>query len=438
MDERHIELVLKDDSHVERAESVDLRKSALNLIVATKDNLDTNTLPDMLLDLLSQIIKPLFSKEQHGKLTSTGRKNLMDQKLPAALERFSADHIFDNDKRPLWKNGWIASLLRYILYSYNDITNDATRRKTLDTHFHLLVPPILHQIDDVDFTYKVSGCECLRILCDNLRDIQSDILKRSGLADVFSEALKNNFSYLPSLTPEDESLMLYQALYPAFRSLVGARFLGFKMSTTTKSTKGLITDLDNTANSPPAELTEAEARQRQSYFVLILRHQLLYSLAHFSVGNGGGDTTCISLSTFLISQFCWIFSDMGISAVTHLQTILPLLRNILSDPFGTSSPEMLLESVKALIALIQVTWPRIQERWWSECLRGIVACWLNVSDDEKDMKDDIMKGSLLTVKHELRTAACLLEDIVGEPFTTAAYKLSQEDTSLQEMFNETL
>lgn len=435
MEEWSIDPILRDDSHNERAESSNLRKHALDTITSSGNATSLSALPDTLLDLLNQVIKPLFSKDKHSKLTSTGRKNLVDQNLPAALERFSSDYIFDSEKRPLWKNGWTGSLLRYVLHSYGKISDIGSRKKTLDAHFHLLVPPILHQIDDIDIVYKVSGCRCLELLCDNLHDAQSEILKRSGLADVFVEALKNNFSYLPTLTPEDESLMLYQALYPAFRSLVKARFVTVKSLPKPALSTSLIVDLDDVDEPRNAKLAKPEETLRQSYLTLILRHQLLYSLSHLSVGSGGGGTTCISLSTLLVSQFSWIFTDMGLASVVHVQTVLPLLRNILSDPFGTASPDMLLETVRALRVLIQTTWPRIQEKWWGECLRGIVSCWLNVIDDEKDVKDKTRKEALVAIKHELKVTARLLEDIVGEHFVTTSADLKNEEPLLQELLN---
>lgn len=435
MDERPIEVILKDDSHADRAESRSLRLHALDLVMCTTNVEDINALPDTLLDLLNQVIRPLFSKDKHSKLTSTGRKNLVDQNLPAGLDRFSSDSIFDSDKRPLWKNGWTGPLLRYVLSSYRRISDKLLRKKTLETHFHLLVPPILHQIDDIDIVYKVSGCQCLEILCDSLRNVQSEIMKRSGLADVFIEALKNNFSYLPTLTPEDESLMLYQALYPTFRSLLKARFLTGNDTPGLTGSTPLVTVFGDASKAPRAQSTNSEEPLRRSYLTLILRHQLLYSLAHLSAGTGGGGTTNIPLSTFLISQLRWIFTDMGLASVIHIQTILPLLRNILSDPFGTASPSMLLETIKSLIALIQMTWPRIQEKWWNECLRGIVNCWLNVVDDEGDVRDNSRKDLLVTVKHELKVAACLLEDIVGKPFMTACTDLAEDEPVLKELFD---
>lgn len=436
MEERPVELVLRDNSHIERAESKDLRGRALNLVVIANDATDATRLPDTLLDLLTQVLKPLFSKEQHSKLTSTGRKNLVDKTLPAALDRFSSDALFDSEKRPLWKNGWTTSLLKFVLSSYKRLGEQDIRRKTLEAHFHLLIPPILHQIDDIDVLYKAAGCQCLQLLCENLHDVQSGILKRSGLADVFIEALKNDFSLLPTLTPEDESLMLYQALYPAYRDVVRATFPSKTASPPEKSDSiSSHTDKDTLKNTSKAKSAMAEEGRRQSYLTLILRHQLLHSLSHLSTGTGGGSTASVSLSTFLISQFRWIFTDMGISSVVHLQNVLPLLRHILSDPFGSASPEMLLESVKALNTVVQTAWPRIREKWWSECLRGVVNCWLNVNDDERDMKDKARRYSLAQVKHELKVVGWLLEDIVGEPFLNASADIISEEPMLKELFH---
>lgn len=443
MDEKPIEIILKDDSHVERPESKELRGRALDLVLATNEAADISQLPNTLVDLINQIIKPLFSKEHHSKLTSTGRKNLVNNNLPAALDRFSSDVLFDSDKRPLWKNGWTTWLLKYILRSYTRLDDEVLQRKTMEAHFHLLVPPILHQIDDIDISYKVSGCECLQLLCGGLYSVQSGILKRSGLTDVFVEALKNDFSLLPSLTPEDESITLYRALYPAFRSLVRA---GFPQSHTSSLTAAN-PNLSSSSNTPNAqaisssEKLEKEESNRQSYLTLLYRHQLLHSLAHLSAGTGLGSTSHIPLCILLVSQIPWIFTDMGLSSVVHLQTILPVLRNILSDPFGTASPELLLASAQALRAVVQTSWPRIRAKWWAECLRGVMNCWLNIVDDmgkeghERYIKDERRRAGLEKVKWELKILVCLLEDVVGQPFVEVEGDLVDEEPLLAELFD---
>lgn len=422
MTAKPISLVLQDESHIESHESRQLRLKALSLVKhleksPTTSNFTTTTsqFPDTILELLIQVIKPLFSKSQHQKLTATGRKNLVSSDLPTSAIRFLFDDI---NEKPLWQNGWSTDLLSYVLQSYVRIDDIEVRKKTLEAQFYLIVPAVLQMLDNMDIMYKCCGCNCLELLCDDLAGVSSEILKKSGLTDVFVEALKNDFSMLPTLTPEEESLQLLQALYPAYRSLLRARF-----------TDADVGDMD-------VRLSDKDEGLRQGFLTLLLRHQLLHALAYLSTGVGAGSTSSMSLSTFLISQVGWVFKDMGIASVVHLQTVLPLLRNVLSDPFATSSPLLLLEAVRALQIVVQVCWVRIRDVWWMECLRGVVGCWLNVVDELEDIKDKERKKQLEEVKGEVKVLGCLLEDVVGlEKFTETVRGMVTLEQDLQPLFD---
>ena len=59
-----------------------------------------------------------------------------------------------------------------------------------------------------------------------LRITPASLLQRTGLGDVFYDALMPCLSYLPTLTPEEESLRLLSAVYPTFIFLIRARGTG--------------------------------------------------------------------------------------------------------------------------------------------------------------------------------------------------------------------
>lgn len=450
MSERPIVVLLEDASHIEKPISRDLRHQALDLVKTLENTRSTSQLPDTLLDLLTQIIKPLFSNEHHSKLTSTGRKNLVHDSLPASVNRFSSQILFDDESRPLWKNGWTCPLLLHVLLSYSrlKLPDDSVRRKTVEAHFHLLVPPILHQIDDVEISYMCSGCQCLRLLCDSLHDTRSEILKRSGLTDVFIDALKNDFSLLPTLTPEDESLMLLKDLYPAYRSLVRARFPhsnGDQQTDTTTPNQVTNGSAKREAAPKPTTTTtttepDPEHTLRTTHLTLLLRHQLLHSLHHLSTGTSTGASTTLSipLSTFLISQLLTLLTDLGPPSTSHLQSILPLLRNVLLDPFGPAAPELLLATARCLQGIVRVTWARVRDRWWGEVLRGAVGCWVNVCDEEGDLdvKEQERATKLRKAKTELKLLVWLLEDVVGQQdFGAVRRELVKEEPLLEGLFD---
>lgn len=59
-----------------------------------------------------------------------------------------------------------------------------------------------------------------------LRITPATLLQRTGLGEVFYDALMPCLSYLPTLTPEKESLRLLSAVYPALVSLIRAKTPG--------------------------------------------------------------------------------------------------------------------------------------------------------------------------------------------------------------------
>lgn len=428
MEDKPIQLVLEDESHIEQPESGGLRKDAILIVrKAVRPDFDTAQLPQLLHDLLLHVFKPLFSRKQHPKLTSTGRKNLVESAIPQNLTGFNDDNPFDAANRPLWKNGWTSALLQWLICCYSTFTDLDLRRKTLEAHFHYLIPPLLQQIDDIEVDYKAAGCRALHVLCDQLSSVNSAMLKKSGLMDVFVEALKTDFAMIPTLTPEDESLILYSAMYPAYRSLVRARL----RSVQSKPKEGV-----SAASALGMERQRiAEEDRRVSYLTLLYRHQTLYSLAHLST-SGGGSTIAPELSTFFISQIAWLATDMGLAFVVHLQDTLPMLRRVMCDPFAPGHVQMLFECTKTMQTIVTVCWPRVKERWWGECLRGAIGCWGNVSDEVKEADHGKKLEHLQRVQEELKVLVCLLEDVVGDEYRKARQELIVEDPEVGHLFEE--
>lgn len=389
------------------------------------------------------MIKPLFSKQQHPNLTATGRKKLVPDTPIAG--RFSSSIDWEDDLKT-WKNGWTTDLLLFCLSQYSSLPEDQ-EKSTFESQFHLLIPPILNLIDDNSTDCKKQGCKLLRVLCEEVSRCQSVILKRTGLSDVFSDALKTNFMHLPTITPEKESLKLLSELYPAFRTLVDARFLEPRGQEPLDIKEGTVMTLRPAAeaaiapestkadrvpmrNDKPISKVSPDTREkdlRQSLLDLILRHGILASYAH------AADYAYIT--TFLFHEASLIVSMMGVYASKYLQTLLPLLRNVLSSPFGTAHVPLLMSALECLENLTKTCWPRIREKWWSECLRGIVGCWVQISDDETDtVMSNEKSQALMEVKRKLQETCGLLAHIVGEDFYAAKQRLEQEEEILKDLF----
>lgn len=454
----------------ESASTASLRHKAHDLISSSGNkSSQLSSLPETLLELLTQIIKPLFSSTKHPSLTSTGRKNLLPgQHSSSGIPvRFSTSQDFfdqDADDALLQLKPWRTTrmtipLLRYILQTYSLIEPAATLRKaTLEAHFHLLVPAVLNLIDDGDADYKAAGCSLLRRLCEALCDVQSEIVRRTGLGDVFADALKANFMLLPTLTPEEESLAVLPELYPAYLALVDAWFVGYASpapSDHDTATAASTTPKTTTTTTTKISGDESLRRRRNQLLTALYRHGVLASLTHLSSSSAGTFSTTISapLTSFLLSQIPPVFERMGLSSVTHLQTLLPMLRGGLMDPFSLAAPAMVSAALDVLRCVLVVCAPRVRDRWAPEILRGLVGCWCNLVDEARgdsvlggtrggkdDNKDNGAAAKLEELKQEVRRAVKMLGNVMAEQrredWNEWTEKLIAEDADLKELFDD--
>ncbi|KAK5199782.1 hypothetical protein LTR99_004577 [Exophiala xenobiotica] len=377
-----------------------LRNQAKDLISsATIDNL-----PTTLLDLLTQIIKPLFTSTKHPSLTSTGRKNLVSGPPSFGPSYASLD---DDEAQTPWKTPFTVPLLEYILTTYPALP-EHKRKPTIEAHFHLLIPPILNMIDDSDTRYyKASGCKLLRLLCELLSAMHSDMLKRTGLGDVFVDALKTNFNLLPTLTPEEESLALFRALYPAYLAVADAWY---------------------PTHTDQADGAESK-KKRDSLLTALYRHGIMASIEHLSSAGSFSSTISVGLTTFLLTQIPPVFERMGLSS-----GLLPMLRTGLMDPFILVAPEMVFAVLDVVECVIRVGAPRVKEKWYPEILRGLVGCWCNCLDEiENDSK---MKTAVDEVMTRLQRSVRMLRNVVDKKeWKDVTERLEQEEVALTELFD---
>ena len=91
----------------------------------------------------------------------------------------------------------------------------------MQANWPLIAPPLLALLDDSSLEYKIKGCNSLLIL---LEKCPSVLLERTGLGEVFEDAVMPCLSYLPTLTEEAESLRILRAAYPALIQLALVRF----------------------------------------------------------------------------------------------------------------------------------------------------------------------------------------------------------------------
>ena len=91
----------------------------------------------------------------------------------------------------------------------------------MQANWPLIAPPLLALLDDSSLEYKIIGCNSLLSL---LEKCPSTLLERTGLGEVFENAVMPCLSYLPTLTEEPKSLRVLGAAYPLLIQLALVRF----------------------------------------------------------------------------------------------------------------------------------------------------------------------------------------------------------------------
>jgi tRNA nucleotidyltransferase (CCA-adding enzyme) len=160
---------------------------------------------------LKLTIRPLFIKAKPNNVTEQGRRRDKPQ-LPAKMTTENSD---ERVTKP-WKSEKDSFSLALLKWIVNSLEEKSTERL-----WPLLVPPILALVDDWETKHKQLGAELLHSL---LRATSPNLLSRTGLGSVFEEALLPCLTYLPSLTPEPDSVAILAATYPALFTLTNSRF----------------------------------------------------------------------------------------------------------------------------------------------------------------------------------------------------------------------
>lgn len=328
---------------------------------------------------LQHSIRPLFSssqKQAHPNLTPAGHK----------IEPRDQKPKLPDDTEAPWKNpkqGYAVDLLRWVL-SVLDF-------KGVEANWGLLVPPILKMMDDIDTKWKANGCELLTAL---LNSTPPELLSRTGLGNVFEETLFPFFTYLPSLTPEQDSIALLDKTFPALNALSEALFpdgkyrLGF----------------DTKKISNPLDMHNATL---EKFLDKVLREGVLATLFHAQ------PSEYPALATTVLSHTQPLIKKMGIKSVKHLQSLIPLLSNILADPHGPAYPPLLLIASQTMQTLILNSRPRIY-RYRGDIIRGLSVCWIRVCEEIEGKKigqGDKRFVELEDVKMELKHAVEILDDV---------------------------
>lgn len=336
---------------------------------------------DLMTYFLQLTIRPLFAKTQTQQVTSQGRK-VQTTVLPKKFER--------NQEEKTWKgrDNYALDLLRWVI-----VAADAS---LVEKNWHAIVPPLLSILDDVDTEYKAQGCELLNLLLDKT---PPSLLKRTGLGEVFEEALMPCLGYLPTLTPEDQSARLLSVAYPALLSL------------------SAVLENPSTAQNPQ------NPSQRINLLDTLVRKGVLMTFTYCPEH--------AKITTVTTTNLSAILNLLGLDSVKHISFVLSMLSSILTHPFVTASPPLLLSSVKALQAVVLNTWPRMQVHK-TEVLKCVTVPWIRMQEEGVGgvgfgkVKEEC-RVVVEMLKDALRVDADVLEKEIGE--------LIKVDTRLEGLFS---
>ncbi|KAF2121512.1 hypothetical protein BDV96DRAFT_483998 [Lophiotrema nucula] len=313
---------------------------------------------------LQLTIRPLFSQaKSKPNLTPAGRKLDLTADQKTVLP--------DDTTNAPWKdpkNGYAIELMKWTL--------SALDTKGIETNWGLLIPPILKMMDDVDLKWKAKGCDLLTLL---LKSTPSAVLSRTGLGKVFEEELWPLFTYLPTLTPEQDSVALLERVFPAMTALADVLY------------------------PPPSQPpTSSLSTARERFLDRLLRDGILAPLWHAQ------PASYPRLATMLLSHLPPLLQAQGINSIKHLQTLLPVLSNILAEPLGSAYPPLLTAAAEGVQATILNAWPRISVHR-GEILKGVCVCWIRSIEEESKGNKNMDSGK---VKKELKEIAGMLEAVL--------------------------
>lgn len=314
---------------------------------------------DLIQHFLKLTIRPLFTKASPAMVTEQGRQ-ITTERLP---EKFTMTAMDDSTTRP-WKSAkdaYSLDILRWMVHSLDE--------KTVAGNWPLIIPPLLTLIDDWEAKYKALGASFTTAL---LNATPPELLERTGLGEVFEQALIPCLTYLPTITDEAESMLLLSAVYPALLILFRKRFPAQCIASIAMQ----------------APLTPQE-RLRMKCLDSIIRKGIIYGYSHCG-------TSYPAITAVLFHHLAIYLDELSFDSVKHLKYLMPMLSEALSNPTGSATVPMLLSATNALQAVIRNAWPRM-ENYRGEALKGLCMCWIKIMELEEGV-DELKNKLKETVK----------------------------------------
>ncbi|KAI1801820.1 hypothetical protein F4811DRAFT_435080 [Daldinia bambusicola] len=361
-------------------------------------------------DVLTEFLRPLFSKSRPAAITASGRK----AEYVEEPSRYDGATRESSETKP-WKYAH-----RYSVTVFEWAVRHA-HSSLLQAHWPLFTPVLLTLIDEPGPTpLKIRALGILRAFWARC---PQTLMRDTGLAEVFEQAVFPAVLYLPSLTPEDESLEILGAAYPVLIEMAGLTIDHPAETADGTSTAEPQTQTQTQTQKPThSQITEAQRRLLDK----IIREGIMIGYHHAKE------------HVRLVGLFCetlvCIINGMGILAVKHLKDFIPLLSEIMTDPFGTKHPPTLVSSTKLLQAVLQNCWPRIPH-YCDEIVKMLMLSWLNVDDEESLARDGAAADELRPGLAQTATMLSAVMNAANVDLEERVGPLVEKDPRLGKLFH---
>ncbi|KAI1369391.1 hypothetical protein F5Y08DRAFT_352101 [Xylaria arbuscula] len=316
-------------------------------------------------EILTNFLRPLFAKSRPTNITSSGRPAA----YPEAPSRYTQGDDFGTNDITTQKPWKYAQQYAVTLFEWSVAQSDA---ELLQEHWPLYTPVLLTLLDEPQPTsLKLRSLTIFRVFW---RACPDGLLSRTGLAEVFEQAVFPTVLNLPSITPEAESCDLLAAAYPALLDMAGLENLDDKRG----AAAGGSADV-----GPPESAGFSEAQRK--LLDKIIREGVMVGYHHAKQH--------VRLVDLLCQTLCRLMSGMGILSIKYLKDIIPMISEILVDPFGTKYPPILLSATRLLHAVLQTCWPRMPH-YCNEIIKIVMLAWMNIGDEDSFPSDGQIKPEL--------------------------------------------
>ena len=263
--------------------------------------------------VLQRYLRPLFSRSKPASITASGRKAEYTDSSAARGQSIPDDTAQTKpwkytDLRAIPAVSWAisqADVRRFDVSNSNSALGvslssgtNSLKNQLIAKHWPLFIPVLLTLADDSTTPIRRQG---LLILTEFLAKFPDRTLRDTGLAQVFEDAIFPTLAFLPSLTPDDESVQLLVPAYTALLSL---------------ASKQPAVGKDGIPNEPKNRLLDK-----------MLREGIFMAYFHAKEH--------IRIVDVLCQQTAAILNQMGIHAVKHLKVNPP---SIATPPKTSSQP----------------------------------------------------------------------------------------------------